>query len=76
MVISINTAAFKIHSGENMGKVKLIIGLIVLLVGLAFAAAPDAVGSYLNFSMDNIILQVIGIVIAIVGLVIMVKGRH
>ena len=59
-----------------MGKVKLIIGLIILLIGIAFAAAPETVGSYLGLSLQVMMMQVIGAVLFIVGIVIMAKGRH
>jgi len=59
-----------------MGKVKIIIGLIILLIGAAFALSPSVMASYLNLTIDVMYLQIAGAVIAIVGLVVLVKGRH
>jgi hypothetical protein len=59
-----------------MGKVKLIIGLIILLVGVAFALSPEAVASYFSLSLETMMMQVIGAIIAIVGIFVIIKGRH
>ncbi len=59
-----------------MGKVKLIIGLIILLIGVAFLAAPETVASYASLSLDKLVMQIIGVVLAIVGIFVLLKGRH
>ncbi len=58
-----------------MGKAKLILGLIILLVGLAFAGAPDMAVSYLNLAADQLMIRGLGVVLVIIGLIVLVKGR-
>lgn len=59
-----------------MGKAVMILGVIILLIGLVVAGAPQILQSAgVNLNISETMQQIGGIVIAIIGLVLIVKGR-
>jgi hypothetical protein len=60
-----------------MGKGKLVLGIIVLLVGLFYAVLPHTthVSSGIDFGLDHTSHIVLGVILIIVGIVIIWKGR-
>ncbi len=59
-----------------MAKAAMILGIIILLIGLVVAGAPQVLQSAgLNLNFSDQMLQIGGVVLVIIGLVILVKGR-
>lgn len=60
-----------------MGKGKLIVGVIILLLGLFYAGAPHSLhtSSGIGLGLEHNVHQMLGIVLVIVGLVVLIKGR-
>ena len=58
-----------------MGKIKLIIGIVLLLIGLAFAGMPETVGATLKLTVDALMLRGLGVVLIVIGLFVLIKGR-
>ncbi len=60
-----------------MGKAKLILGIIILLLGLFYAGAPHTMHTSLGvgFELEHNVHQILGVILVIAGLVVLVKGR-
>lgn len=59
-----------------MGKSKLIIGIVLVLLGLFYLAMPQTVQSYnLDFGLTQMMQQALGILLLVVG-VLLVWKRH
>ena len=56
---------------------KKIVGIIVILIGLFYLAAPHSihVSSRVGFGLEHMYHMVIGVVLIIIGLVIIFLGR-
>ncbi len=60
-----------------MGKVALIIGIIIFLLGVFYALAPHSMHLQygLDFGLDHMTHQLMGVVLLVVGAVIVWKKR-
>ncbi|MFA4819949.1 MAG: hypothetical protein WC613_03235 [Candidatus Aenigmatarchaeota archaeon] len=60
-----------------MSKVVMIVGIILLLLGIFYVAAPHSmhVSTGLGFSMEHSTHQILGVILFVVGIVILWKGR-
>ena len=60
-----------------MGKGVMIVGVILLLLGIFYVAAPHSVhvSTGLGFSMEHSTHQILGVILLVVGIVAIWKGR-
>ena len=58
-----------------MGKKLAVLGIVLLIIGIIFAAAPDVLKSIkLDLGLEKQTQLIIGVVILIIGLVLIVAG--
>ena len=60
-----------------MGKALMIVGVILLLLGLFYVAAPHSVhtATGLAFGMEHSTHQILGVVLIVIGAVAIWKGK-
>ena len=60
-----------------MGKTLMIVGVILLLLGLFYVAAPHSVhvATGLGFGMEHNTHQILGVVLIVIGAVAIWKGK-
>ena len=60
-----------------MGKVLMVIGIILLLLGIFYVAAPHTmhVSTGLDFGFDHTMHQILGVILLVVGIVLLWKKR-
>ena len=60
-----------------MGKVLMVIGIILLLLGIFYVAAPHTmhVSTGLGFDMEHSMHQILGVILLVVGIVLLWKKR-
>ena len=60
-----------------MGKAVMVIGIILLVLGIFYVAAPHTmhVSTGLDFNIEHSMHQILGVILLVVGIVLLWKGR-